>query len=203
MKKPVIYDQELHRPIEAGETLDPSAIPISSEAGNIMTVGGDGLYVPSPNLDDLPEASVSEAGVILLASAAEAQELSNADKAVTPSTLGAAMNSHVLGMGQTWQNMISSRSANTVYTNTTGRAIAVSGHVIVVSGDFSGTLRVNTRVNGFFIFSSGVVKVSELRDAIFTPFTAIVPHGSTYRVDVRADGGVEGNWHLGAWRELR
>lgn len=64
-------------------------------------------------------------GTLRTATIEEAKELTDADVAVTPATLGAAMSAHVLGMGQTWQNMTASRFSGVSYTNTTGRSILV------------------------------------------------------------------------------
>lgn len=79
-------------------------------------------------------AFVEATKVALLASLVESQADFNTGTATQESTitaakLKAAVLTHIpntLGVSQSWQNLIGSRSTNTSYQNTTGRAIAVS-----------------------------------------------------------------------------
>lgn len=137
------------------------------------------------------QATESEFGAVRLADAATAQGLTDALRVLTPATLGAAMNAHVLGMGQTWQNVTSSRAANTTYTNTTGRTI------FVAAGDDLGSVTSSLElvVNGLKI-SHFTVGAGEIGKNITV--SGLVPPGSTYRVNLYA-GGKNITW----WRELR
>ena len=112
-------------------------------------------------------------------------DTSGGNKAVTQGWVDNSMNSHVLGMGQTWQNMTASRSADTTYTNTTGRPIQV-----LVTGFFSN--------GGYSIYINGnVVKTTSASDSNWPwSFDSIIPAGATYRI-----GGT--NNTIGRWVELR
>lgn len=68
-----------------------------------------------------PPASETVAGIMEIATAAEAQTATDDTRAISPQKLASVL----LGVGQTWQSMIGSRLNNTNYTNTTGRTIQV------------------------------------------------------------------------------
>jgi hypothetical protein len=89
-----------------------------------------------------------------------------------------------LGVNQTWQDLTASRSANTVYTNTTGIAI-------MVAIDTTGTT-----ANGVQISSDGGstwVNISSNEPAY--GFSFIVPDGHLYRLEA---GPI-----ISSWSELR
>lgn len=90
--------------------------------------------------------------------------------------------SHIpIGTGQTWQNVTSSRKEGTTYTNTTGRSIAV---LISATAGSSGTS-----------LTVGGVNICNIEGDSFSIVFAIVPPGSTYRLDINAS--------LSHWAELR
>ncbi|PPC95732.1 MAG: hypothetical protein CTY32_08625 [Methylotenera sp.] len=122
----------------------------------------------------VPLATDLVAGIVELATNAEAQAGIDTTRAITPSNL----KSSVLGMGQTWQDLTASRAANTVYTNSTGRPI-----MVVISGGGG----VNILVNAVAIL---------LTPAGIVVSTFIVPHGATYKWD--SAGGT-----INRWSELR
>ena len=96
-----------------------------------------------------------------------------------------------IGIGQTWQNVTSSRSAGTTYTNSTGKPIFIS-----VSGTGSpNNGAMSMTIDGVLIGQQGVAAVSSA--VMYATMTAIVPNGSTYKVD-----NVIG-WFLSYWAELR
>ena len=79
-----------------------------------------------------------------------------------------------IGVGQTWQNVAASRSSNgTVYTNSTGRPIMVA-----FSSGGGGNLDVSYAVDGVTI---GLAYLSS-GNAMYYPFSFIVPAGSTYSI---------------------
>lgn len=131
-------------------------------------------------------------GTLRLGTQDEVKQLALANVAVSPAALGAAMDSHVLGMGQEWTPNLTTRALATVYTNTTGRTICVAVSVDAPAGQGSG---LRLRVNGSSVQEnrtggqSGVIT----RQACF----AIVPHGSTYEAV-----GIVGNETLSIWREF-
>ena len=89
-----------------------------------------------------------------------------------------------LGSGQTWYNLTSSRTAGTVYQNTTGKAIQVC-----MWGNFNGYLEVSSD-NSTYIWVSRTFSGS-------TPLmSAIIPDNYYYYVS-----GTSGTlWY---WAELR
>jgi hypothetical protein len=96
----------------------------------------------------------------------------------------------VLGVGQTWQDVTSSRVKNVTYTNTTDRPIMVSVSFIGVPR-FDAMVYVDELIVGRTLASAYIGNSN-------TRVTAIVPVGSTYRA-------VEGldNRDLFSWYELR
>ena len=94
---------------------------------------------------------------------------------------GKVLNDMMLGVGQTWQNVLSVRSINTDYINNTGRPIQVS---IWQGADTGPSLIVDGVTVASIDGTSGSVGVQA---------TAIVPSGSTYRVTALVNG----------WAELR
>lgn len=96
-----------------------------------------------------------------------------------------------LGVGQTWQNLTSSRSFGVTYTNNTGKPIFIS----VYGQGQPNHGKIEMYVDSVLIGRQGVISVAS---AEMNPtLSAIVPNGSTYRV----------NNVLGAslqhWAELR
>lgn len=125
-----------------------------------------------------------------IATAAQAQELTSSDTLITPQRLGDSMNSHVLGMGQTWQ--VVSRDLDTNYSNTTGRPIAVcaridSGTVTSVPSIF----RITGSVDGVTVAGDGEIRTVASSASSYASISFIVPPGSVY--NLRAQGGVTTN----------
>lgn len=96
-----------------------------------------------------------------------------------------------LGVRQTWQDVLSQRKFNVVYTNTTDKPIFVS---IVSYPTPTSTPYVSFYVDGLLIARS---ETSGSEDN--TQITAVVPSGSTYKMDNGGDNGTR----LKAWTELR
>lgn len=96
-----------------------------------------------------------------------------------------------IGVGQTWQNVTSSRAFGTNYTNTTGRPIFIS----VYGSGQPNHGQIEMYVDSVLIGRQGVISVASA--AMHPTLSAIVPAGSVYRV----------NNVLGAslvhWAELR
>lgn len=90
-----------------------------------------------------------------------------------------------LGVGQSWQNVLASRSTGVLYTNTTGRPITVAIRHSQVGGNES------------YITVDGLVLQGGLQNGVggYQGYSVVVPGGSTYRVD-------GGNTIL-SWHELR
>lgn len=106
-----------------------------------------------------------------------------------------------LGVGQTWQNMVSGRSFGTTYTNTTGRTICVSLNTSIGgSNPINGnTWTVEVFVDSLVVARMDRANLSEIIISDGALFT-VVPHGSTYRVE--NDNSLTIGTHL-RWLELR
>jgi len=96
-----------------------------------------------------------------------------------------------IGVGQTWQNVTSSRAMNTTYTNTTGRPIMIS---IYCAGQ-PNHCEWELLVDGVQLGHQGVISVASA--AMRATMSAIVPTGSTYRANNINNAGLQ------SWAELR
>lgn len=103
-----------------------------------------------------------------------------------PATTGtAALTSDIIGVGQTWQNVLGSRVSGTTYTNSTGKPIMVMVSANRANSGYSMTVVVN-----------GVTIVTADTSGVFYgsyDLSFIVPSGNTYVVT----GSIRG------WAELR
>tara|TARA_X000001382_G_scaffold28488_1_gene18158 strand:+ start:808 stop:1494 length:687 start_codon:yes stop_codon:yes gene_type:complete len=98
---------------------------------------------------------------------------------------------YALGVGQTWQNLTTSRSFNVIYQNTTGRPIAVN-----VTGGPAGNSTMIFQVSSNSNMSGFVQLGGQFDNDGQTSFNAIIPDNQYYRVAVGSAG-------LYAWAELR
>ena len=94
-----------------------------------------------------------------------------------------------IGVGQTWQNLTSSRALGTTYTNSTGSPIMIA---VTVNTTATTNSKANITVDGV-----EVTKTYPYASGVYTPMYAIVPNGSTY-----VAGNVS-NTTLNRWTELR
>jgi hypothetical protein len=130
-------------------------------------------------------ANGSTSGSVTLSAPAVAGSTTQTLQAVTGTI---ALTGDVIGIGQTWQNMSTSRAWSTDYTNTTGRPIMFS-----VTNDaldcgielYVGSVRIGT---------SGQVGGG---GSDYNQMSAIVPNGAVYKaVPIRGAGTIY-------WAELR
>ena len=87
-----------------------------------------------------------------------------------------------IGAGQTWQNVSSSRSVNTIYTNTTGKPIAVIIMCVATSGNPS-------------VYINDTIVVGTTQTGVIANISFLVPNNSTYKVS--------SNTTVYNWSELR
>lgn len=127
-----------------------------------------------------------------IATQAQAQALTSSDTLITPQRLGSAMNAHVLGMGQTWEE-VTGRVFNTSYTNTTGRTICVSVRLTYTEGPSTHYLV----VNGVRVYTATLSFLAS--DVSQFTLVAIVPPGAVYQIE-RQTGAVS---NISLWMELR
>jgi len=125
----------------------------------------------------LPNASTTAIGAVQLNNTLTSVSTAQAATAAQAK----ALNDKMLGVGQTWQNVLSVRSINTDYINNTGRPIQVS---IWQAADTGPSLIVD---------GVTVASIDGTPGSVGVQATAIVPSGSTYRVTASVDG----------WAELR
>jgi hypothetical protein len=107
----------------------------------------------------------------------------------TSGTVALTSNLQEIGVSQTWQDLIGSRTSGTTYTNSTGKPIMVAASS-ARTGDVA---RLTIAVDGVTI-GSAYTGTSSLQQIAF--MTTIVPNGSTYVVTAVAGS-------LTSWTELR
>lgn len=100
----------------------------------------------------------------------------------------------VLGVGQVWQDVRTSRALNVTYTNSTGRPIMVAVTLVTPTGAFSYAMPTAFVNELLIVRNSGTAAGTPMSGAV----TFVVPPGATYRV-VRS-GGTES---IQFWTELR
>lgn len=150
--------------------------------------GGTGATTASAAFDAIKQAATDTAtGVVELATSAEVKTGTDTTRAVTPKGFADAS----LGVGQTWQNVAGSRSANTWYQNTTGKPIQVS--VTTTGGDYqNATLLVGTSTSSYVT----VAYKYQIGAGTYQQLTAIIPNDHYYYVAVSGDS-------VAYWAELR
>jgi hypothetical protein len=97
--------------------------------------------------------------------------------------------SQVIGIGQTWQNVIASRSAGVTYTNTTGKPILVS--VITTNNSNEKYLNLNINTMGAGKIGNGGWNTSSISNDI--KWLIIVPPNDTYSASLT--GASISDWH--------
>lgn len=93
------------------------------------------------------------------------------------------------GVGQTWQNLTSSRAIGTAYTNSTGKPIQVNVTIYDLSGNTLELLVNGVRVDYFTDHGGQIINVK---------VSAIVPDGMTYQAKLS-----NGSTTIVNWSELR
>ena len=139
----------------------------------------------------MPISTVSQKGLDapLTLTAPVISTITNTGTLTLPTTTGTlALTSQLLGVGQTWQNVVSSRAVGTTYTNSTGKPIGVA---ISYTCNQASTVQGLT-INGVSIFAAG----SEVGNG--SGFFLIVPDGNTY--SFLTNGGTIS---IVTWNELR
>ena len=150
-------------------------------AGGIQLATLTGGLVP---VSQLPGATTSVKGAVVLNNTLTSTSTTQALTAAQ----GKVLNDQAVGVGQTWQDVTTSRSLNTTYTNTTGKPIQVS----VVVRDSS-----NIDILNFYVGVVLMASMPDLAGAVygFQQITVTVPPTQTYRLDT--------NNILYHWTELR
>lgn len=131
----------------------------------------------------LPDASTTAIGAVQLNNTLTSVSTTQAVTAAQAKVL----NDQAFGVGQTWQDVASIRSSGSTYTNNTGKPITV-----IVS------IRDANVFSGVLVTVAGVViiDVDDVGAQGTTPYTFVVPAGSTYSVNLNANT-------IRRWAELR
>ena len=99
--------------------------------------------------------------------------------------------SAIFGIGQTWQNVTTSRSFGITYTNNTGKPIYV-----MASGGTTGQGYLTLIINGTPLSANGII-VAGSGTTMFAMVSGVIPNGATYSI------GKDGSVSLSYWSELR
>lgn len=181
----------------AALTLTNNANIVTQTGANIVTAAGDTCIIRATAanvvevLSYVGTATTTQRGNLEISTDAEAQAGSGSTAIVASN-----LNATVLGMGQTAQNVVSSRAFATNYTNTTGRTIYVS---VTAIGSSSADIYMQLLTGGtqrarcsLSYQETGTWRF--LYNSISWPVLA----GEVYRVDV-----VGGSATLSLWSEIR
>ena len=131
----------------------------------------------------LPNASTTAIGAVQLNNTLTSVSTTQAATAAQAKVL----NDQAFGVGQTWQDVTSSRSSAATYTNNTGRPI-----VATVSVNDSGSVSPVTVVVG----GVTIINIEDFGALGTIPITFVVPIGATYRFNSNSNP-------IRAWAELR
>ena len=151
------------------------------------TAGGTPLARVSEIPSLVPQATEAVAGKAKIATTTIAQAGTNDTDIITPAKLKGYLDTKVLGINQTWQNVTLSRLSDTVYTNTTGKTI-----IVKVSSGYTSS------GNTMYLYVDGN-EVQQIRNdadgSVNIWATLEVPSGATYRITSSAS--------FTNWSELR
>ena len=143
-----------------------SDIDVDTNGNIIKTAKAGGAFTLK-----VEDATTTIKGAVRFADATEVINKSNVSAAVTPSNTATIAQSTDLGVGQTWQDVTSSRSSGVTYTNNTGKPIQVI--IQVTANNISET---NTLVVGGVVLVNGDLGVGGMANTL----SFIVPPSSTY-----------------------
>jgi hypothetical protein len=177
--------------------------------GTMSTQNATAVAITGGTITGITDLAVADGGTGASTLSANAVLLGNGTSAlqtVAPSTSGNVLTSDgttwtsaaatSIGVGQTWQSVIGSRSTGTTYTNSTGRPIMVS--VSCSSTSASGGV-FGFQINGTRVAWQGAAQNASIDSR--SNITIIIPNGVTYLVESGSvsNGGIA----VGLWYELR
>lgn len=144
--------------------------------GPVLPIGVGGAQAHSARLQTISDTGLTTAEVApaALVTAAEGIGSNNNDTTLPSSgAVKAYVDGQALGVGQTWQNVLASRSTGTDYTNTTGRPIMVN---ITFTQTSSSVPTTQLLVGGVVVAQGGQSGI-----AGGGTLSAVVPAGAVYR----------------------
>ena len=146
-----------------------SDISVSTNGNLKKTVASDGGVTL-----EVPTATDSQRGSVRQATATEVANKSNVVAYITPANASTISQSTDIGVGQAWQNLTSSRSIDTDYTNNTGKPIQV---LASFRGTSAGSDSISVIVGGISILQTGNIVENDIANVSF-----IVPNSTTYSI---------------------
>ena len=132
-------------------------------------------------ISQLPNASTTAIGAVQLNNTLTSASTSQAATAAQAK----ALNDQAFGVGQTWQDLTSSRSKGVTYKNNTGRPIQVK----VICGNAQNQFGIQ------FYVGSSMFDYPDIPQGTVIEINFIIPAGNTYRAT--------GNDAISSWWELR
>jgi hypothetical protein len=167
--------------------------------GTIATQASNNVAITGGSITGITDLTVADGGTGASSITANSVILGNGTSAlsgnlVAPGTSGNVLTSNGttwqsttpasgIGVGQTWQNVLSSRARNTNYTNSTGKPIMVNVWIDDTGGEAN------------FICDSVTVAFFNGVDNAGMTLSVIVPNGSVYQVTTSQT--------IDGWAELR
>jgi len=152
----------------------------------------------TPTGSILTSADIADGSISTAKLADDAVDNTKRDLADTYAFTGtvSGAGSPAIGEGQSWSNVIGSRSANTTYTNSTGKPIEIVigvfyKHLEGLGGNPTLNIDGNNMVYVWSTASGGTQNRA--------PFIAIIPDESTYRINISGTAESAINY----WWELR
>lgn len=186
----VIFDSNTATESVVGVSRFATQTEVSNSAATNVAVAPATLGVLLTNY--VKHATTTVAGIARIATQAEVYNAFAPDLIVTPSTFGAALtgyfSANALGSSQTWQDLTSNRSANTTYTNSAGRPIAISIYTTIATNWVA-----SITVSGVVVASN---TTNNMTSGGIGTLSAIIPAGASYSFAVSATS-------ISKWMELR
>jgi hypothetical protein len=174
---------------------------VAGGLGTMSTQNASAVSITGGSITGITDLAVADGGTGSSNLTANAVLIGNGTSAITsvsPGTSGNVLTSNgttwtsatlsVIGVGQTWQNVLGSRSLNTSYTNSTGKPIMVS--VFYTSSSTNNNL---TAVVGGVTVAGMVFSLAAGSLATGDSFSFIVPAGTSYQINTSA-APIINNW---------
>ena len=187
-----------------------SNTPTWSTLGTMAAQNASAVAITGGTITGITDLAVADGGTGASTLSANAVLLGNGTSAlqtVAPSTSGNVLTSDGttwtsatpaggIGISQTWQSVIGSRSTGTTYTNSTGKPIMVS---VSCQSTSSPGGAFGFQINGTRVAWQGAAQNASISS--FSNITIIIPNGVTYLVESGSvsNGGIAVSY----WYELR